>query len=106
MIRKGEETMTEKYNGYYIVRCKDAGVFAGKIVSREGDEVRMTDARRIWYWEGAASLSQLAVDGTSSPERCKFPAPVEDILLLGVIEIIRCTDKAEQSIKGVPVWTA
>lgn len=58
---------------YVIVRTYSAGVFAGYLKNRNGKEVEMINARRIWYWEGAASLSQLAMDGTSKPDGCKFP---------------------------------
>jgi len=91
---------------YCIVRTYSAGVFAGTVVSKEGKEVEMKNARRIWYWKGAASLSQLAVDGTSCPAECKFPVAVPRILLTEAIEIIPCTERAELSIRGVPVWTA
>ena len=89
---------------YCIVRTHSAGVFAGYIESRTGQEVVMRDARRIWYWEGAASLSQLATDGTAKPENCKFPVAVDRVELLQVIEILDCTSKAAKSINGVPVW--
>jgi hypothetical protein len=90
---------------YVIVRTYYAGVHAGVLKSREGKEVVLTDARRIWYWDGAASLSQLAVDGTSKPNNCKFPVAVPEILLTEAIEIIPATDKARASIAGVPVWS-
>ena len=90
----------------YIVRSDRAGVFFGKIKERSGSEVTMTDVRRIWYWSGAASLSQLAVEGTKKPKDCKFTVYVSEMTILGVIEIIPCTDKAEASIKGVPEWRA
>ena len=89
---------------YVIVRTYSAGVFAGNLTSRCGQEVFLTNARRIWYWEGAASLSQLAMDGTSKPENCKFPVAVDGILLLQAIEIISTTPKAKASIEAVPVW--
>lgn len=88
---------------YCIIRSRDAGVFAGVVQSRKGTEVVMTDARRIWYWAGAASLSQLALDGTSKPGDCKFPAPVS-VTVLGVCEVISVTPRARESIEGVPVW--
>ena len=91
---------------YVIVRTYSAGVHAGVLKSRDGKEVVLTDARRIWYWDGAASLSQLAVEGTSKPDKCKFPTSLEEILLLEAIEIIPCTEKARASIEGVPVWSA
>lgn len=90
--------------GYYIVRCDGAGVFAGNIKERNGDEVVLTNARRIWYWDGAASLSQLAMEGVTRPQNCKFTVTVPEVILFNVIEIIRCTDAAEACIKGVREW--
>jgi len=89
---------------YVIVRTQSAGVFAGNLKSREGREVILTDARRLWYWSGAASLSQLAVSGTSKPNDCKFPVAVPSVTLLEAIEILDVTPEAEISIKAVPVW--
>lgn len=91
---------------YWIVRTYSAGVFAGNIVKREGKEVEMTNARRLFYWAGAASLSQLAMEGTKRPESCKFPCAVQKVILTEGIEFELCTEKAEISIKGVPIWTA
>ena len=87
-----------------IVRTYSAGVFSGYLAKKDGQEVILNNARRIWYWDGAASLSQLAMEGTSKPENCKFPCEVAEITLMQVIEIIPCTNKAIKSIKGVKVW--
>ena len=89
---------------YQIVRTYSSGVFAGYIESRNGREVVMRNARRLWMWAGAASLSQLAMEGTSKPSECKFPCEVDKIELLEAIEILDCTEKAFKSIKAVPVW--
>ena len=91
---------------YYIIRAKDAGVFFGHIKERNGDEIVLTDCRRIWYWKGAASLSQLATEGVKDQRLSKFTVIVPEITVLGVIEIIPCSDKAVDSIQGVPVWRA
>jgi len=91
-------------NQYVIVRTYSAGVFAGTLVKKEGTEVELGNARRIWYWKGAASLSQLAEEGTTNPDECKFPQEVSQVLLSGVIEILKVSHEAMQSIKGVPVW--
>ena len=88
----------------YIVRADRAGVFFGEIESRTGSEVTMRNVRRIWRWEGANSLSQLAVDGTRAGNMCKFSVAVESMTILGVIEIIPCTAKATKSISEVPEW--
>lgn len=87
-----------------MVRTYSAGVFFGMIESRDGKEVTMSNARRIWYWSGAASLSQLATEGTSDPKNCKFPASVPSVLLTEAIEIIPATEAAIASIAAVPVW--
>ena len=87
-----------------IVRTYSAGVFAGEIESRNGQEVVMRNARRLWYWDGAASLSQLAMEGTSKPQNCKFPLAVDRVELLQVIEILDVTATAETSINQVPIW--
>ena len=94
-----------KKNDYIIVRTNSAGVFAGTFISRDGSEVVLSNARRLWYWEGAASLSELAQRGTSKPDNCKFPIAVEFVLLLGVIEILSVTSKAKKSIESVPIWS-
>jgi hypothetical protein len=79
-------------------------VFAGYVKERIGQEVMLLEARRLWYWDGAASLSQLAIEGVSKPQNCKFPAPVSEILLLGAVEILSVTKQAQDSIASVPVW--
>lgn len=98
--------MAEKFEGmdYCMVRTYSAGVFAGYIESKNGKEVVLRQARRIWKWAGAASLSQLAKDGTSNPDKCMFPTPVDKVILTEVIEIIPITQKAKESIEKVPVW--
>jgi len=89
---------------YVIVRTYSAGVFAGYLNSRKGKEAVVLNARLIYYWDGAASLSQLAVDGTSKPENCKFPCEVSRVELTEVIEVLDVSEKARKSIAGVPEW--
>ena len=92
-LSEGRKTEMDS-NKYYIIRTEQAGVFFGHFKERTGNEVTMTDVRRLWYWDGAASLSQMAVDGVSRPRDCKFTVTVPEMTILGVIEIIPCTDKA------------
>lgn len=91
---------------FCIIRCRDAGVFFAKVKERNGDEAILAECRRIWYWKGAASISQLAMEGVSDPRLCKFTVIVPEMTVLGVIEIIPCTDAAVNSIQGVSVWRA
>lgn len=88
----------------YIVRGANSGVFYGEIKERNGVEVTMTNVRRLWYWGGAASLSQLAQEGTKKPENCKFTMAVNEILVLDCCEIDKCSEMAMASIDGVKVW--
>lgn len=89
---------------FYIIRGDRSGVFFGEIAERNGREVTIRNARRLWYWDGAASLSQLAVEGTSKPRNCKFTVTVSSITILDAIEILPCTVKAKESIEGVAAW--
>jgi hypothetical protein len=103
-----ELEITEKSNKsefpYVIVRTYSAGVFAGNIVKREGREVTLQNVRRLWSWSGAASLSQLAMEGTNKPNACKFAMDVKELLVLEAIEILQVTASAEKNIKEVPIW--
>ena len=87
-----------------IIRADRAGVFYGVLAEKKGNEVILTNARRLWYWDGAASLSQLAAEGVKRPENCKFTQAVEQIGILGAIEIIPVTETAAENIEAVKVW--
>jgi len=91
-------------NKKVIIRGDRSGVFFGTLNAKEGQEVRLTNCRRIWYWSGAASVSQLAVDGTSDPSNCKFTVVVPEIEILDAIEILLCSEKAIKSIESVKIW--
>ncbi len=88
----------------YIIRGDRSGVFYGEIASRDGSEVTIRNCRRLWYWSGAASLSQLASEGTTRPGDCKFTVAVAELTILDAIELIPCSEAACASIDGVPVW--
>lgn len=96
--------MEAKNNQMYVVRCAQAGVFFGRIKERKGDEVTMTNVRKLWYWDGACAVEQLAVDGTKNPGGCKFTVMVSEMVLTGVIQILACTDKAAESLAVVGEW--
>ena len=96
--------MENMMNKKVIIRGDRSGVFFGTITKKEGQEVTLKKCRRLWYWDGAASISQLATDGTSRPEGCQFTVTVDNIVILDAIEIIPCADKAIKSIEGVAEW--
>lgn len=89
---------------YCVVRGRSSGVFAGTVKKINGQQVLMEHVRRLWYWDGAASISQLAKSGTTAPENCKFTVRVDSALIMDVIEIIPCTAEAMESIEAVREW--
>jgi hypothetical protein len=89
---------------YVLVRGDRSGVFVGYLKEEKDKEVILLQSRRIWYWDAASTISQLATDGTSKPQNCKFPCEVAEIKIKDVIEIIPCTEKARLSIAGVKIW--
>jgi hypothetical protein len=97
----------KKSEKYVIVRSYAMGVFAGILDPKSTETLKiLTNARRIWYWSGAASLSQLAMEGTSDPANCKFPCPVDRVELSSPqgFEVLDVTSKGRTSIESVPVW--
>jgi hypothetical protein len=90
---------------YVIIRAEGAGVFAGYLQKEDGDTVVLVKARRLWYWDGASSLSELATHGTAKPTTCKFPCEVSKIKIMNVLEILDCTEKARLSIQSVVIWS-
>ena len=96
--------MEIKKNQYYIVRAARAGVFFGKIREKSTDSVIMTDVRKLWYWDGASSVEQIALDGVKRPENCKFTVTVQAMEIMEPIQVIPCTSKAADIIKEVREW--
>ena len=104
-VKKSDVKSVEQPKGdYVVVRTYSAGVHAGYLKSREGKEVVLTNCRRLWYWKGAATLSQVSGIGIANPDACKFPAAIAEITLTEAIEVIPCTDKAKSIIEGVKEW--
>jgi len=89
---------------HVIIRADRAGVFFGVLESKDGSEVTLSNCRKLHYWDGAAAVQQLALDGVSKPGNCRFTVIVPNITILGVIEIIPCSEKSIISLNSVPVW--
>ena len=98
--------MTDYTGKKVIIRSTNAGVFFGTIAEHDkiNGVVELHDCRRIWYWSGAASISQLANEGVKNTSDSKFTQVVETIQIAGVIEVIPCTAEAIKNIEGVRVW--
>ena len=89
---------------YYIVRADRAGVFFGKIKEQSHDMVTMTDVRKLYYWNGACAVEELAVNGVQKPNDCKFTVVIDEMTIANPIQIIPCTKKAAKNLTEVSVW--
>lgn len=98
------ETKTNNIGKKVIVRGRYSGLFFGTLAERNGSEVRLTDVRRLWYWSGAASDFQLAVEGVKKPNECRFTMVISEIEILDAIEVLPCTDDAVKSLSAVAIW--
>lgn len=91
-----------------LVRSYGAGVHFGYLENEEftpsGKVVTLSRTRRVWYWDGAASLSQMALEGVNKPENCKFSVELESNEIVNVIETIPLTEKAMLNLYKVAVW--
>jgi len=104
VLKSDAKAIAKPEGDYVVVRTYSAGVHAGYLKSKDGDEVVLMNTRRLWYWDGAATLSQVAGTGITKPNECKFPAQIAEITLKGVIEIIPATEGARKIIEGVKEW--
>ena len=96
--------MKNYYGEKVLVRGIQSGVYFGELVSQDKQEVEMKDVRNIWRWEGANNLLDLAENGVSKPNSCKFSNKVNSLVLTDVCEIVPCSDKAIEKIEGVAEW--
>lgn len=92
---------------YVLIRTDRAGVHFGTLEKKEytpaGIIVTLKNAKRVYYWEGACSLSELATMGTTKPNDCKFAIPVKEIELKA-IEVILMTETAVKNLNSVELW--
>jgi len=93
-------------NKYVIARCDRAGVFFGKYQELNGNELTLTEARKLHYWDGAAAVEEISQIGTKAPDNCRFTITVPEMVVLNPVQVIPCTDEAAEVIRGVKEWTA
>lgn len=99
--------MMENYIGRKcIVRCYGAGVFFGEVMEVSGDanglNVRLGNARKIWYWDGAAAVEQLSQDGCNDSSNITVAVP--ELVVANAIQIIPCANKAVKNIEAKKAW--
>lgn len=89
---------------YFIVRCDRAGVFFGNIKEKSKDSVIMTNVQKIWYWEGACAVEQLALTGPIRPNSCKLTVIIDEMEVFSPIQVIECTNESITTLKNIPIW--
>ena len=93
------KTLEQMHVGEYVlIRTYSAGVHFGKLVKREGKEVLLDEARRIWSWDGAFTLSEVSESGVGSG---KISAKIDGILLTQAIEIMKLSIKSKENLYGL-----
>jgi len=102
-MKKIEKKSSKKY---VLVRGDRSGVFTGWLKSNKNRIVVLNQARRLWYWSGASSISEIAMRGVSKPNQCKFPCEVTELLITDAIELMEMTETARKNIASVPVWSS
>lgn len=96
--------MKNYYGEKVLVRGIQSGVYFGTLVERNGKEVEMKDVRNLWRWEGANTLLDLAENGVSVSDGCRFSNTVASLVLTDVSEVVPCSEKAIAKIEGVSEW--
>jgi len=83
---------------FVIARCYAAGVHAGTVESVDGENVVLTNSRRLWSWKAkyGIALSGVAQFGIKSDSKVDVTNPL--IYLTGVCELIPTTQSAQESI--------
>ena len=103
---KKNEMWGDLINKSVLIRTHSAGVHYGKLnvisSSKDGYDVRLKDSRRVYSWTGACSLSQLALEGSKSPNDCKISVTIPTIILRA-IEVIPMEDTAVENLKD-SIW--
>lgn len=87
---------------YCIVRCRDAGVWAGIVADKSGRDATLVEARRLYYWKAKKghTLSAVAIHGISDG---KLPQPVDLVFLTETCEFIPASKESEKTIRDMGV---
>ena len=93
---------------FCIVRCRNAGVHAGEVISRKGGVLTLRNSRRLWRWWSKATLSELSQFGPVNCTENKYGCVLPHLELTesDVCEVIPCTQVAQAAIRAIPVWEA
>lgn len=87
-----------------IFRGEKSGVFYGELVRQHGTMAQIKNCRKIFYWEGANCLEQVAREGVRSPDDCKITMVVDTIEIFDLCQLLRCSDQAIECIDAIKEW--
>lgn len=93
---------------YSILRCDKAGTFIAQVGNTLDGKTELLNARKIYYWEGAHTVEDIAIFGTTKPSECKLTLTVDSIKVRAsdICEEIEATEKATKALLAIPDWTA
>jgi hypothetical protein len=87
-----------------LVRDDKAGVHVGTLVALSAEAVTLSNARKVWYWTGAASVHGIAVRGLSQAGS-KVAPMVSEVISFHVCEVVEMTNEGYASVMECPEWT-
>ena len=99
------ETKSALINKTVIARIDRAGVFMGTLSHIDNDIIRLTDVRRIYYWRGALSVTDMAANGIASGKVTK-PCEIVEFNRSALVELNQCSEAAINRIKAIDAWEA
>ena len=89
---------------YSIIRSDRFGIYFAEVKSQTEKTIVLQNARNIHYWNGAASVLQLATDPTNLRSNTRITMSVDTLSITDTVMVIPCTKVAEDFLKAFPVW--
>ena len=94
---------TSLLNKRVIARIERAGVFHGTLDYIDNEIIRLKDARRIYYWNGALSVTDMAAKGITGGKVTIRVTTVEFMSNM-IVELNECSEEASKSIETIKPW--
>ena len=90
-----------------LVRDNGAGVHVGTLaeIDTASGRIVLNDARKVWYWEGAASVHGIAARGLCQ-YKSKVAPTVARVESFDAVEVVAMTSEAVESVMSCPEWLA
>ncbi|MCK4500930.1 hypothetical protein KAU11_10550 [Candidatus Babeliales bacterium] len=98
----------ENKTKYSILRCDKAGTYIAIVGNTKNGKTELLNARKIYYWEGANTVEDIATFGTVRPEGCRLTVTIKSIIVRSsdIYEEIIATEEATRVLLGIKDWTA